>query len=211
MHIAEGYLPLAHCALWGVCAAPFVMDSVRQLNQPEVRARRFELAAAGGLLLLLSALKLPSVAGSSSHPTGVALAAIWFGPRVVPALTLVVLLLQALLLAHGGITTLGANEFSLGVCGPWIAWLAHRASLRLGVSPSWACWLGAFASSLAVYAVASGQLAVAYPDPSSGVVGAAWKFGVVFAWTQIPIAITESFLTSATFRLLSPQRNEAIS
>lgn len=84
MHIAQGYLPLVHCAFWGAVCLPFVIDSARALTRPEVRERRFELAAAGGLPLLLSALKIPSVAGSCSHPTGVALSAILFGSRVVP-------------------------------------------------------------------------------------------------------------------------------
>jgi cobalt/nickel transport system permease protein len=148
-------------------------------------------------------LKIPSVAGSSSHPTGVALAAILFGPRVVPALALVVLMLQALLLAHGGISTLGANLFSLGVCGPLAAWTVYRVSIRFGARSGWACGIAAFASSLAVYSVTSLQLAIAYPDPASGVAGSAAKFAAVFAWTQIPVAVTEGFLTSAAFTLMN--------
>lgn len=203
MHIAEGYLPLAHCVLWSAASLPFVIDSTQQLGETPVRSRRFELAATGGLLLLLTALKIPSVAGSSSHPTGVALAAILFGPRAVPGLAMVVLLLQALLLAHGGITTLGANLFSLGVCGPFAAWLIYRAAIRLGAKPAWACGVAAALSSLAVYSATSLQLAMAYPDPVSGVLGSAGKFGAVFAWTQIPVAITEGFLTSAAFSLMN--------
>ncbi len=90
----------------------------------------------GGFLLFLTALKLPSVAGSSTHPAGVALAALLFGPRILPALGLVVLLLQALLLAHGGLTTLGANLFSLAVCGGWAAWATAQAAARAGLSRS---------------------------------------------------------------------------
>ncbi len=58
------------------------------------------------MLFVLSALKLPSVTGSCSHPTGVGLAAILFGPTAASVLGLIVLLFQALLLAHGGLTTI---------------------------------------------------------------------------------------------------------
>ncbi len=62
-------------------------------------------------MFVLSALKIPSVTGSCSHPTGVGLGAIMFGPSVMFVLGTIVLIFQALLLAHGGITTLGANAF----------------------------------------------------------------------------------------------------
>ena len=50
----------------------------------------------------------------------------------MPALALITLVFQALLLAHGGLTTLGANLFSLGVVGPWAMWLLLRLLLRIG-------------------------------------------------------------------------------
>ena len=69
------------------------------------------IAVVGAFAFVLSALKIPSVTGSSSHPTGVGLAAILFGPAITSVLGLIVLIFQAILLAHGGITTLGANVF----------------------------------------------------------------------------------------------------
>ena len=66
---------------------------------------------------------MPSVTGSCSHPTGTGLGAVLFGPAAVSVLAAIVLVFQALLLAHGGITTLGANDFSMGIVGPFAAWL----------------------------------------------------------------------------------------
>lgn len=209
MHISEGFLPLAHSALWTAAAAPFVLDSARHVRRISSGQRRFELAAAGGILLLLTALKIPSVAGSSSHPTGIALAAILFGPRAVPVLCVVVLVLQALVLAHGGLTTLGANLFSLGIAGAFVASWLYRGLKAVGIPVYGACWAAAAVSSVAVYGVTSLQLALAFPDPGSGVSGAAMKFAAVFAWTQIPIAITEGFLTSAALKLLARSRADA--
>lgn len=203
MHIAEGYLPLSHCMLWGAACLPSLAGAARRLKGAEVREHRMQLAAAGGMMLLLTALKLPSVAGSSSHATGVAVAAILFGPRLVSALALCVLVLQALLMAHGGITTLGANLFSLGVCGPLAAYGCYHAMRRLQVSPAASAAVAAALSSVAVYAVAAFQMAAAYPDPSSGIPGSMLRFLAVFAWTQVPIAVAEGLLTGAVFRLLA--------
>jgi len=202
MHIAEGFLPITHCAFWAACTLPSAWDSIRQLRRPEVRARRLELAAAGGTLLLLTALKLPSVAGSSSHPTGITLGTVLFGPRVMPALVISVLILQALLLAHGGITTLGANLFSLGICGPYTAYLAFRTCRRFGLPAAISTGVAASISSVAVYGAAALQMALAYPDPRTGIAGAVGRFLAVFAWTQIPIALVEGAMTAVVYRLL---------
>jgi cobalt/nickel transport system permease protein len=202
MHIAEGFLPITHCAFWTAASLPSAWDSIRQLRRPEMRARRLELAAAGGILLLLTALKLPSMAGTNSHPTGVTLGTVLFGPRAMPALVLSVLILQALVLAHGGITTLGANLFSLGICGPFTAYLVYRSCRRLGVRPAISSGVAASISSVAVYGAAALQMGIAYPDPKTGIAGAVAKFLVVFAWTQVPIALVEGALTVVGYRLL---------
>ena len=71
------------------------------------------LAMSGAFIFVISSLKIPSVTGSCSHMTGTGLGAILFGPAAVSILGLIVLLFQAILLAHGGLTTLGANTFSM--------------------------------------------------------------------------------------------------
>ena len=111
MHIMEGFLPVEHAVGWTLASAPFVVWSVRAVRQRlyEHPEQRMLLGVAAAFSLVLSALKLPSVTGSCSHPTGVGLAVILFGPGVVAVLGAIVLLFQALLLAHGGLTTLGAN------------------------------------------------------------------------------------------------------
>lgn len=51
-------------------------------------------------MFVLSSLKLPSVTGSCSHPTGNGLGAVLFGPAVASVLATIVLVFQALLIAH---------------------------------------------------------------------------------------------------------------
>lgn len=203
MHISDGYLPVSHCAVWSAAAAPLLWRGARLLASPGMRARRMEIAAAGGMLLLLTSLKLPSVAGSSSHPAGVALAAIMLGPWALAPLSAVVLLLQALLLAHGGFTTLGANTVSLGIVGPWLAWALFRLFARTSLAAPVAAGFSATLSSVGVYGVAAAQMALAYPDPHSGFSGALVRFLVVFAWTQVPVALAEGLLTAFAYRLIS--------
>lgn len=197
MHIMEGFLPASHALAWTAASAPFLVWGVVELkrylrDQPE---QRMLLGVATAFSFVLSALKLPSVTGSSSHATGVGLGAILFGPAAMVPVGFVVLLFQALLLAHGGLTTLGANVFSMAVVGPFVAWGVFRAARGAGAGLSVAVFLAAFSADLATYLTTSVQLALAFPDAISGFTGALAKFGGIFALTQIPLAVTEGLLT----------------
>ncbi len=203
MHIMEGFLPPLWAALWFAIAIPFWIVGflrIRRLvsQKPETRLL---LGLAGAFAFVLSALKLPSVTGSSSHPTGTGLGAILFGPTVMSVLGGIVLLFQALLLAHGGLTTLGANTVSMAVVGPLVAWGVWRGSV--GWAPR---WLGVFTAAaladLLTYVTTSLQLALAYPDPMGGILASFLKFGAIFAVTQVPLAISEGILTVLIFNAL---------
>ncbi|NJL06205.1 MAG: energy-coupling factor ABC transporter permease [Chloroflexaceae bacterium] len=192
----EGFLPPIWALFWFIVALPFWVIGLRQItkliaDQPEMRLL---LGVAGAFTFALSALKIPSVTGSSSHPTGTGLGTILFGPFVMAVLSSIVLLFQALLLAHGGLTTLGANTVSMGIAGPLVGWaiwkgLHHRAPFWLTV------FLTAALANLMTYVVTAIQLALAFPDPIGGFVASFVKFGTVFAVTQIPLSISEGILT----------------
>lgn len=208
MHIMEGFLPVAHAVGWTVVSAPFVVVGARRLKavvaaHPEAR---LSLGAAGAFAFVLSALKMPSVTGSCSHPTGTGLGAITMGPAVMSVLGAIVLLFQALLLAHGGLTTLGANVFSMAVAGPWIAWGVWKLAGKLGAPAALAVFLGAFAGDLGTYMVTSFQLALAFPDPAGGMGAAFAKFAGIFALTQLPLAVAEGLLTVVVVNALSARQ-----
>ena len=204
MHIAEGYLPPVHAAAWTVAAAPFVVHGARAVVH-RVRAEpetKLLLGAAGAFSFVLSALKIPSVTGSCSHPTGTGLGAVLFRPPVMALLGTIVLFFQAVLLAHGGLTTLGANAFSMAVVGPWVAYGTYRLARAVGGGLGVGVFLAAALGDLSTYCVTSVQLALAFPDPVSGFPGALAKFGSIFAVTQVPLAVSEGLLTVLVVRLL---------
>ncbi len=205
MHIAEGFLPPIHCAAWFAAAAPFVVHGARAVvaESRENPENRLLLAAAGAFTLVLSAIKLPSVTGSSSHPTGTGLGAVLFKPPVMALMGTVVLLFQALLLAHGGLTTLGANVFSMAIVGPWCGYGCYVAARSLKLPTAVGIFAAMAIADLSTYVMTSLQLALAYPDASGGFLGAVGKFLGVFAVTQIPLAIAEGFLGVAIYRFLS--------
>ena len=203
MHIMEGFLPPIWVLVWFAAALPFWVLGYRNIRllMKDKPQTRLLLGMVGAFIFVLSALKMPSVTGSSSHPTGTGLATILFGPGVTSVLGTIVLLFQALLLAHGGLTTLGANSFSMAIAGPFVAWFLWLA-LKGRISTRVTVFLAAALADLMTYVVTSIQLALAYPDPVGGFVASFGKFGTIFAVTQIPLAISEGILTVLIFNAL---------
>ncbi len=205
MHIMEGFLPVKHAIGWSIAAAPFVTYGLYSINKKikESPEQRMLLGVAAAFTFVLSALKMPSVTGSSSHPTGTGLGAMLFGPAAMAPIGMVVLMFQAILLAHGGLTTLGANIFSMAVVGPFAAAATYRVAKAVRLPFALSVFIAASLADLLTYITTSAQLALAFPDPTGGFVGSLAKFASVFAITQIPIAIIEGLLTVMVFNALA--------
>lgn len=197
MHIMEGYLPLAHCILWMVICIPFLVIGLLNIKKTlgEDRRTLMLLALTGAFVFVLSSLKIPSVTGSCSHMTGTGLGAILFGPCVTSILGIIVLLFQAVLLAHGGLTTLGANCFSMAIAGPILAYAVYKLLIKMNVNKKVTVFLAAFLGDLFTYCVTSVELAIAYPSEVGGFGASVIKFLGIFATTQVPLAIVEGILT----------------
>jgi len=204
MHISEGFLPAQWCVVWAVLFVPFFVRGIMVIRQKCAANNRMKLllAMSAAYCFVLSALKLPSVTGSSSHPTGTGLGAVLFGPSSMSVLGLIVLLFQALLLAHGGLTTLGANAFSMAVVGPFVGYGAYKLAGKLGAAKSVAVFLAAFFADLSTYVVTSFQLGLAFSTAELGLAASTAKFLGIFAVTQIPLAVVEGIFTVVVFNAI---------
>jgi len=207
----EGFLPWQWCAFWFLVSAPVVawgFYSIRKLfaDHPE---KKMSVALAGAFIFVLSSLKLPSVTGSSSHPTGTGASTVLHGVAITSVLSVIVLIFQALLLAHGGITTLGANVFSMGIAGPFVGWTAYKAMNRAKVSMAPTVFVTAFLADLATYVVTALQLALAYPSGGDVIASFTTFFGI-YALTQVPLAIVEGVLFVMFFDYLSRTRPDML-
>ena len=204
MHIAEGFLPKEWAGLWSVIFLPFLIYGFQKLKKQLnlIPKAKMLFAVVCAFVFVLSSFKIPSVAGSSSHLTGIALGAILFGASTMSVAGLIVLLFQALLLAHGGITTLGANAFSMAVVGAFSAVWVYKLATKLKLS-QWTCvFIAASVSDVLIYVSTSTQLALAFQSESSLFVDNLIKFMSVFAVTQLPLAIVEGIFTAFVFKLI---------
>ncbi|MBD2136344.1 energy-coupling factor ABC transporter permease [Anabaena sp. FACHB-1237] len=212
MHIMEGFLPVQWAIFWWVIALPFFILGLRSLTHitqanPELKLL---LGLSGAFTFVLSALKIPSVTGSCSHPTGTGLGAVLFGPLTMTVLGSLVLLFQALLLAHGGLTTLGANAFSMAIAGPFAAYWIYNLTVRFTGKQKIALFLATTLANLLTYIITSIQLALAFPAPVGGIIASFAKFAGIFAITQVPLAISEGLLTILVWNWLQSYNHQEL-
>ena len=203
MHLFEGYLEPTWCIMWGVIAIPFFVIGCMRIKEilNGDRKNMVLMAMCGAFIFILSALKIPSVVGSCSHPTGVGLSAVIFGPFVTAVLGTIVLIFQAVLLAHGGLTTLGANSCSMAIAGPILSYVIYKICTKCRVSSRISIFLAAVVGDIFTYCVTSFQLGLAFPVNGS-VAAATVNYLGIFAVTQVPIAIAEGILTVLIFDFL---------
>ena len=205
-------MPLYWCVFWYALALPVVVYGAYKMRKL-MKANRDVLpllAVSGAFIFVLSSLKMPSVTGSCSHPTGTGMSAILFGPWITAVLSIIVLIYQAIFLAHGGLTTLGANTFSMGIAGPIVGYLVYKGSMKSGINMYIAVFLAALFADWATYIVTSIQLALAFPAASGGVLASFEAFLAVFAITQVPLAIVEGAVTALMFKYIVQLRSDVL-
>ena len=199
MHIMEGMLPAGWAAFWWFVTGVILVAGIYQLNKLVRKDRDVLplLAVSGAFIFVLSSLKIPSaVSMSSSHPTGTGLSTITFGPFITTILSAIVLLFQALLLAHGGLTTLGANCFAMGFFGPLLAWGLYKTLQKTKINIYVTIFLAVFIADLGGYVMTAFQLALAHGMENLT------SFLSIFAATQVPLAILEGLIIVVAFKYI---------
>lgn len=210
MHISEGILPLQWAILWFVLSVPFVAWGLRNLRirsqeEPHLKAM---VGLVGAAVFVISCMPIPVLtAGTCSHPCGTGMAAILIGPSLTVVVASIALILQALFLAHGGLTTLGADILSMGVMGAFTGYGIFIFARRLGVPWVAAAFMAGLLSDWAVYAGTSFFLATAlHGDGSVGTLFL--SILIAFVPTQVPLGILEGFLCAGAYRLVHNRRPE---
>ncbi|WP_068398476.1 energy-coupling factor ABC transporter permease [Kribbia dieselivorans] len=122
MHVPDGFLDAPTSVGTAVVAAAGVAIALRG-SRRELDDRTAPLAGLVAMFVFAAQmLNFPVGLGTSGHLLGGALAAILVGPYTATLILTVVLLVQALLFADGGITALGTNITLMGLVGVWVAW-----------------------------------------------------------------------------------------
>jgi cobalt/nickel transport system permease protein len=209
MHISEGILPFNWAALWYAVAMPFVAIGLYKLKKDKTVGRMKPLLGMmAAAVFIISCMPIPvPTAGTCSHPAGTAMAAILIGPVYSILATSVALLLQALFLAHGGITTWGANIASMGIVGSFAGYAVFKGLTKLNAPLVVAAFFAGVVGDWATYATTSFELASALHGPGE-FYKLFYTISLAFVPTQLPLGILEGFITAGAVKFLHSRRPE---
>jgi len=216
LHISEGILTGPSFWATTVAGAAVMAWGVRDMkrfikDQPE---RKPLLGMAGAFIFLVSLIPIPAYMGTCSHPCGTPLAGILLGPGIGAALSGLSLLLQALLFAHGGFATLGANILSLGLGGAAGGWLFFKLGRKMGLPLLAAAGLAGLLGDILTYLISGsilgGHLAFFAPQPQYSFAGYLAVIMAAYLPVQLPIALGEMAVTGIAVRSIGRQRPEVL-
>ncbi|WP_030297076.1 energy-coupling factor ABC transporter permease [Streptomyces katrae] len=148
MHVPDGFIDAPVSLSAGVAAAGAVAVSLRGARR-ELDERAAPLAGlVAAFIFAVQMLNFPVAAGTSGHLLGGALAAILVGPWTGVLCVSVVLLMQGVLFADGGLTALGVNVVTMGVVTVVVAYAVFRGLLKLLPDTRRSVTVAAFAGAL---------------------------------------------------------------
>jgi len=126
LHIPDGFINAPVSILFLVISAFFVFLALRGAkNQLDEKVAPLAGLAAV-FIFAMQMINFPVAAGTSGHLIGGALAAILIGPWAGVLAVTVVLIVQALVFADGGLTAIGLNVFIMAVLATLGAWYIFR-------------------------------------------------------------------------------------
>ena len=216
MHISEGILTGPSFWATTVAGAAVMVWGVSDMKRfvKEQPDRKPLLGMAGAFIFLVSLIPIPAYMGTCSHPCGTPLAGILLGPGIGTALAGLSLVLQALLFAHGGFATLGANILSLGLGGAAGGWLFFKLGRRLGLPLLAAAGLSGLLGDILTYLISGsilgGHLAFFAPQPQYSFGGYLSVIMAAYLPVQLPIALGEMAVTGIAVRSIGRQRPEVL-
>lgn len=131
MHVPDGFINAPLSAATGVVAAGAVAVSLRGARR-ELDERTAPLAGlVAAFIFAVQMLNFPVAAGTSGHLLGGALAAILVGPYTGILCVSVVLLMQGVLFADGGLTALGVNITDMAIVTTVVAYAVFRGLVKV--------------------------------------------------------------------------------
>ncbi len=212
MHLSEGILPLPWAALWFAIAVAMVawgLRAIRVWREQNPQAMTM-VAMVGAAVFVISCMPIPIPwIGTCAHPCGTGLGALLIGPGPTVVVASIALALQALFLAHGGLTTLGANIVSMGVVGAYSAYFVFRLLRGAKIPVFYAALAAGMLADWATYTATSLQLAAAlHGDGSFWAMTAAIM--AAFVPTQLPLGIAEGIATAVAYRFVLARRPELL-
>jgi cobalt/nickel transport system permease protein len=209
MHMSDGLVNAPTAAAFGLVAVIGLAVAVRRARR-DLDDRTAPMAGlVTAFVFAVQMINFPILPGASGHLLGGALVAILVGPWVGSLCIAIVLAVQALLFADGGLTALGTNVVNMALVGVFTGYAVAVALRRLARRNRAGLIATAFLAAFVNTVVASLAFVVEY---SVGGAGGA-SFGTVLALMlglHVLIGIGEGVITAATVGAVAAARPDLV-
>ncbi|MES9521753.1 energy-coupling factor ABC transporter permease [Streptomyces capoamus] len=197
MHVPDGFIDAPTSAVTGVVAAGALAVSLRGARR-ELDERTAPLAGlVAAFIFAVQMLNFPVAAGTSGHLLGGALAAILVGPCTAVLCVSVVLLMQGVLFADGGLTALGVNITDMAIVTTVVSYAVFRGLLAVLPRKRRTVTVAAFVAALVSVPAAAVAFTLIYAvggttDVSIG------KVATAMIGVHVLIGVGEAVITALT-------------
>ncbi|MBM3710932.1 MAG: cobalamin biosynthesis protein CbiM [Actinobacteria bacterium] len=209
MHIPDGFIDIPTSAAFGTLALAGTAIALKKAKT-EVDDRTAPMAGLTAVFIFaVQMLNFPVAAGTSGHLLGGALAMVLVGPYAASLAITVVLGVQALLFADGGLTALGLNVFNLSVIAVLVSFLAFKLMVKLLPKTKSAIALAAGIAAFVSVPISASAFTLQYAIGGNGTAPVETVFIAMFS-THLLIGIGEAVITALTVSAILASRSDLV-
>lgn len=209
MHIPDGFIDIPTSAAFGTLALAGTAIALKKAKT-EVDDRTAPMAGLTAVFIFaVQMLNFPVAAGTSGHLLGGALAMVLVGPYAASLAITVVLGVQALLFADGGLTALGLNVFNLSVIAVLVSFLVFKLMVKLLPKIKSAIPLAAGVAAFVSVPISASAFTLQYAIGGNGTAPVETVFIAMFS-THLLIGIGEAVITMLTVSAILASRSDLV-
>ena len=209
MHIPDGFIDIPTSAAFGTLALAGTAVALKKAKT-EVDDRTAPMAGLTAVFIFaVQMLNFPVAAGTSGHLLGGALAMVLVGPFAASLAITVVLGVQALLFADGGLTALGLNVFNLSVIAVLVSFLVFKLMVKLLPKAKSAIPLAAGIAAFVSVPVSASAFTLQYAIGGNGTAPVETVF-IAMLTTHLLIGIGEAVITMLTVSAILASRSDLV-
>jgi cobalt/nickel transport system permease protein len=209
MHIPDGFIDGPTSAAFGVVAAGAVAVSLKKAGEDVLESRAAMTGLVAAFVFAAQMLNFPVASGTSGHLLGGVLAAVLVGPWLGSLAVTVVLVVQALLFADGGISALGLNVLDIAFIPAFVGYGLFLLARKVLPATRGGVLAATAVASLLSVVIASLAFVVQYAIGGNGVVSVGSAAAAMVS-VHVLIGIGEAIITTLTIGAVLATRPDLV-
>ncbi|MGA0902186.1 MAG: energy-coupling factor ABC transporter permease [Candidatus Nanopelagicaceae bacterium] len=209
LHIPDGFINIPISALFGIISIALIAISLRRAGAV-LDDRTTPLAGLTAVFIFAAQMiNFPVAAGTSGHLLGAALATALVGPYAATLALTVVLGIQALLFADGGLSALGLNIFNISILAVWVSHFLFTALQRIFSKSKFGVTVAATVAAYISVPVAAIGFSIQYALGGTGTISATTVTSAMVG-THLLIGLGEALITFITISSILTTRSDLV-